>query len=120
MPRFVILEHSGTATYKPGVHWDLLIEWGETLLAWELLAPLNISAAQSVAQLPNHRQIYLDFEGELTDNRGSVQQWDKGNYSLVNNSDAEFTFQIDGKRVCGTMKLKRESQSTTTWQLTLT
>ena len=27
MGRYVILRHDGSAEHKPGVHWDLMLEW---------------------------------------------------------------------------------------------
>lgn len=75
MPRFVILEHDW-----PERHWDLLLEAGEVLRAWRLLA--EPGPGRSVPAEPNfdHRSMYLDYEGPLTGGRGRVTRWDAGEF----------------------------------------
>lgn len=71
MPRFVILSHDW-----PTPHFDLLLEADGVLKAWRLLAePLGPVAAE-----PNfdHRLLYLDYEGPVSGNRGTVTRWDTG------------------------------------------
>ena len=75
MPRFAILEHDW-----PTRHWDLLLEHGAILKSWRLLAEPH--PGQFVVAEPNadHRQLYLDYEGEVSGNRGTVTRWDAGVY----------------------------------------
>ena len=75
MPRFVVLEHD-----YPDVHWDLMLESGEKLEAWSLPPhTLPLGAFRCLAKrLPDHRSRYLDYEGEISDGRGSVQRIDAG------------------------------------------
>ena len=69
VPRFVILEHD-----HPTLHWDFLLEDGEVLRAWRLLAEPGPGAA--VAAEPNfdHRRLYLDYEGPVSGGRG-IKPW---------------------------------------------
>ena len=67
MPRFVILSHDW-----PTPHWDFLLESGPVLRAWRLLeepAPNRDVPAEANF---DHRLLYLDYEGPLSGDRGSV------------------------------------------------
>lgn len=76
MARFVILEHD-----HPTRHWDLLLESGDHLRAWRLAeAPTRQGQRMTIVPLPNHRLLYLEYEGPLSGERGSVQRWDAGLY----------------------------------------
>ena len=73
MPRFVILAHDW-----PTPHFDLLLEAGAVLKAWRLLAePVGPVPAE-----PNfdHRLLYLEYEGPVAGNRGTVRRWDGGTF----------------------------------------
>jgi hypothetical protein len=78
MPRFVILDHDW-----PTRHWDLLLETGDVLRAWRLLAeplPGTVVPAESNA---DHRLIYLDYEGPVSANRGRVVRWATGLFDWI-------------------------------------
>ena len=83
MPRFVILEHTGSADYKPGVHWDLMLEAEDGLRTWELEAPPREGSSVRAAELGVHRLDYLDYEGPVSGNRGSVRRWDSGPFEVL-------------------------------------
>lgn len=120
MPRYVILEHTGTPIYKPGTHWDLMLEAGEILRTWELEAIPTPGRTVMASSLPNHRLEYLDYEGPISNNRGSVRQWDCGTYQTVRESGIEIEFQLIGKQLCGSLLLQQKSSgSAGPWQVTL-
>ncbi|MCS7047501.1 MAG: hypothetical protein NZO58_14185, partial [Gemmataceae bacterium] len=77
MPRYVILEHD-----HPALHWDFMLERGDVLRTWRLPAPPSIGkiAAQALA---DHRRAYLDYEGPVSGNRGTVRRWDAGTYATI-------------------------------------
>src|ERR1019366_9850463 len=76
MPRFVVLEHD-----HPVLHWDLMLEADGGLLTWRLgQPPLPSSAAIKATRLPDHRMMYLDYEGPISGDRGTVKRWDAGNF----------------------------------------
>jgi hypothetical protein len=107
MPRFVILEHTGTATYKPGRHWDLMLEAGDRLRTWELAGiPTERNPVKAIP-LPDHRIAYLDFEGELSDSRGAVRQWDAGGYKVLREDDGVLMLVISGGRLRGRLHLEQ-------------
>ena len=120
MPRYVILEHTGTPTYKPGVHWDLMLEAGETLRTWELDAIPMPGASAKGRSLPDHRLAYLDYEGPVSNNRGTVRRWDCGTYQTIRERGNEIECQLSGKRLRGTLLLKREGpDSAAPWAVKL-
>ncbi|QEL14905.1 DNA polymerase ligase N-terminal domain-containing protein [Limnoglobus roseus] len=96
MPRFAILEHDW-----PTRHWDLLLEDGDVLKAWRLLA--EPVPGSSVAAEPNfdHRRLYLDYEGPLSGDRGSVMRWDWGEFEW--REPTEVT--VHGQKLVGTIRL---------------
>ncbi len=60
-------------------HFDLLLQWQGALLTWELpFQPLLEDSSTAARRLPDHRLIYLDFSGPLSESRGHVQQVDSG------------------------------------------
>ena len=71
--RFAILTHD-----HPFPHWDLLLEAGETCRTWRLLANPDSEGPIPAEILPDHRVFYLDYEGPVSGNRGTVLQWDSG------------------------------------------
>lgn len=79
--RFVILEHD-----HPFLHWDLLLEFGDILKSFRLLEFPKASVWIDSESLPDHRTLYLDFEGEISGNRGTVKQVHSGQYSIVSNT----------------------------------
>jgi hypothetical protein len=79
--RFVILRHD-----SPFLHWDLLLEEEESALCWRLLREPCCDEPIAAEVLPPHRLLYLDYEGPLTDDRGSVQRVLAGTCEVVENT----------------------------------
>ncbi len=104
--RFTILTH-----YSPSLHWDFLVENGETLFAWRLLEQPDREAIFEVEPLPPHRKIYLDYEGPISNNRGTVQQWDTGFCEILKTDDSEFQFVLIGKRLSGLLRIVKNTQT---------
>lgn len=82
MPRFVILEHDW-----PTRHWDLLLEDGNVLLAWRLLAEPEPGARVRAERNADHRRLYLDYEGPVSGGRGNVKRWDWGEFEWIANGE---------------------------------
>lgn len=73
--RFVILTHD-----HPFLHWDFLFEAGSSLESWRLLDQPILNRWLRAERLPDHRTIYLDYEGPVSGNRGLVQQYTCGEF----------------------------------------
>lgn len=76
--RFVILEHD-----HPFLHWDLLLQDGNVLKAWRLLKPVQCGTWIPAETLPDHRLLYLDYEGPITNHRGNVTRVAAGRYTVA-------------------------------------
>ncbi len=68
-------------------HFDWLIDWpgadvGDGLLLTfrvaEFLPTLPLAAQLSATRLPDHRRLYLSYEGLISQNRGTVQRVAQG------------------------------------------
>lgn len=116
MPRYVVLRHDCSTAYKPGVHWDFMLEAGETLRTWSLPAPPDAAGPLAAQSLPDHRPAYLDYEGPVSGDRGSVSRWDQGEYATLSESPNQLMVQLAGSRLRGRATLSRESEAQTHWQ----
>ena len=114
MPRFVVLEHD-----HPVLHWDLLLEAGGVLQTWRLAQPpLASSSSIEALQLPDHRLMYLDYEGPISGNRGNVKRWDAGTFDeAADSAPTRRLLELHGSRIHGHIRL--ESIDTTYWRLVL-
>jgi DNA polymerase Ligase (LigD) len=103
MPRFVILEHD-----YPERHWDLMLEAGPALRTWRLLGVPQ--AGQVVPAEPSfdHRTVYLDYEGPVSGGRGQVQRWDHGTFTWEADEENRVTFHLNGGRLKGRARLKKD------------
>ncbi len=77
--RFVVLEHELPPESGRPSHWDLMLEqppeWGGMLLTFEVPNPPAVWGPPTVVlKLPDHRSLYLDYEGPISRNRGSVRR----------------------------------------------
>ena len=94
MPRFTILRHDG----PEGLHWDLLLESGGVLLAWALPQFPQPGIEMTAEALPDHRLLYLGYEGPITGDRGTVAAWDRGEYCWDRQSDAELVIELPRRK----------------------
>lgn len=100
MARFVILEHDW-----PTRHWDLLLEAGDALRAWRLLREPTLGTNPAEANA-DHRRLYLDYEGPVSGNRGTVTRWTAGEFEWV--SESPLVILVRSERLTGRMELKGE------------
>jgi hypothetical protein len=115
MPRFVILEHD-----YPHVHWDFMLESGDVLRTWRLAGPPETGGSIAAEALPDHRRIYLDYEGPVSGGRGQVRRWDGGNFRWLASGSEEGTrvsVVLEGRRVRGKVTLQKTASGQ--WWLTL-
>ena len=103
MPRFVMLYHEMPPESDRETHWDLMLEDDGHLLTWAIS---QVPGQQSTKckRLADHRLAYLDYEGSISNNRGIVSQYDKGEYEWVSR-DNVWSVRLAGKKLCGTITL---------------
>lgn len=76
---FAILHHVFPTDSARLSHWDLLLEHPELdpdqVLCFQVLVPPSQwQHPTPIQRLPNHRRIYLTYEGPISNNRGQVTQ----------------------------------------------
>lgn len=115
MLRFAILEHDGPR----GLHWDFLLETGEALSTWALAEAPDCAGPIDAESLAEHRIEYLDYEGPISGNRGTVTRWDSGTYQFIRQTDHELVLSLDGQRLRGTATLARVGDDARRWRFSM-
>jgi len=113
MPRFVLLEHIGNR-----VHWDFMLETGEVLRTWAIDAPIVAGRELPARALADHRKIYLEYEGEISGNRGRVRRVDAGTFRILVWSADHVRVEIAGSQLAGEVDLRAgvlESGAASSW-----
>jgi hypothetical protein len=116
MPRFTILEHDNPR----GKHWDLMLEMGESLKTWALAVAPASNVEILCQSLPDHRLVYLDFEGPLAGDRGSVTRWDSGTFQFQQQGDTEYVVELSGDKLHGRAMLNKMPDDPSRWRFLLT
>ena len=106
MPRFAVLDHDW-----PHPHRDLLLERSGVLLAWRLPPAFDPTSPVPAEPLPDHRPAYLDYEGPVPGDRGSVRRWDGGGLEWELHSADEMRVRLDGTHLRGRFRLTRNGGS---------
>ena len=114
MPRFAVLQHDSPS----GVHWDLFLESGASLRTWSLPQPPEPGADLPAKPLPDHRLLYLDYEGPISGGRGSVAAWDRGTFHLARTSESELVVEFSGEKLRGRAILRKD-ESGEAWRLVI-
>ncbi len=112
MPRFVILEHD-----HPVLHWDFMLEMGDVLRTWRLASPPAVGHTVPAEPIFDHRRVYLDYEGPVRGDRGTVTRWDAGTYEWRGEGEGSVTVRLDGGRLRGLAVLARGPSGA--WSLAL-
>ena len=111
MPRFVILEHD-----YPRQHWDLMIEWGDSLRTWRLPGMPESGTPGMAEELSPHRLAYLDYEGPVSGDRGSVVRRERGTFTVEGNTVDLLRVGLAGDHVRGQFRLDRVTGSHWSYQ----
>jgi hypothetical protein len=111
--RFVILLHSteGSSHERP-THWDFMIELANAdpavaLRTWALAAEPQPGETIAATELARHRSAYLEYEGPIRDDRGSVKRVDGGRYQVLESSQQRLKLLLSGVKIRGTATLQR-------------
>lgn len=137
MPRFVLLYHDCPADYVRQSHWDLMFEEGDALRTWALQQlPRDWDAAQAATsavhahcplaaaenriaamKLGDHRSDYLEYEGRLSGNRGSVTRIASGYFATEIETDQVWRLSVSSETLVGSLVLKQSYSDSTQWTL---
>ncbi len=119
MPRFVILRHETPGPARLDVHWDFMLEQNGVLRTWALeREPVQQSGEIVAEALADHRLAYLDYEGRISENRGSVVRFDGGKYELEADSAGEISLSLTGEKIVGRVILRRDARDARRWLFT--
>jgi hypothetical protein len=99
--KFIIFYH-----YKiEEPHYDLMIESEDLLDSWRIpemnLESLLNGEVIEITSIHSHNKKYLDYEGELSSEKGSVEIYDKGATTYTNFDSPEFEVLIFGSILTG-------------------
>ena len=113
MPRFVILEHD-----HPHRHWDFLLESADSLRSWRLEVEPQLGQTIRAEAIPDHRLLYLEYEGPVRGNRGKVVRWDGGLFSGSLEQQQRIAVVLQGRRLQGTVTLASVRPNRPQWSTT--
>lgn len=113
MPRFAVLIHD-----HPFLHWDFLLEDGSSCRTWRLLSAPDGPGPVSAEPLRDHRLMYLDYEGPVSGDRGTVRSFDSGTFEWVANQPEAVTVRLTGHKIMGIVQLIRNDPAMWSWSLT--
>lgn len=111
--RFAILHHTGV----PAPHFDLLVETAPDapLLTFRLEHWPSPKSADVIRQ-PDHRRIYLDYEGPISNNRGQVRRIAAGECTIHDQTQARMTLTLS---LNPPLRLHLAHVEADRWQLTI-
>lgn len=106
--RFVLLYHMIEAVAGRGNHWDLMLEQDGVLITFEVARLPSQAGPFQARRLVDHRLAYLDYEGQISGNRGSVIRLDRGYYAQASADDRSheeqrFPYTFYGERLNATI-----------------
>ena len=113
--RFVVLRH----TDRQGLHFDLMIDLGKLLATWKFPQPPESPAVHGLGctRIGDHRRIYLDYEGPILGDRGSVSRHDYGECEILTRNDETWLVKFRGQMLMGRYKLERCDMENHGWLL---
>ena len=71
------------AARSEDVHYDLMLETEEGLLTWAMGRLPQAGKSCGAIKLPLHREMYLTYEGEVSEDRGTVKRVLSGEYEFT-------------------------------------
>ena len=111
MPRFVILYHQTPPHASKPNHYDLMLEDGEVLKTYTLWQLPDLSGPVAAQADFDHRRVYLDYEGPVSDDRGHVTQADAGTFEWILKETNRIEVQLAGLRLQGVLSLELQEDS---------
>ena len=119
MPRFVVLRHELPPDSPRGSHFDLMLEQNGVLRSWACEALPAPGQTVEAEQLADHRLAYLEYEGPVSGDRGSVSRVAAGDFELIAESSEELRVRLSTDRLRGTLTIQRMSGDPQRWCVSL-
>ena len=104
---YVIQKHAATH-----LHFDLRLEMDGVLKSWAVPKepPTSPDVKRLAVQVEDHPLEYASFEGAIPEGEygaGTVEIWDKGTYSLIDQKENKLVVEIKGAKLNGAYVLVR-------------
>ena len=93
-----------------------MLEMGSGLATWALQLPPDSPGPIPAEALSDHRPAYLDYEGPVSGDRGSVTRWDQGSYQLQHHGPSERVALLAGEKLNGRATLRQSPERPDRWQ----
>jgi len=119
MPRFVVLLHETPADYERGTHFDLMLEKEEVLLTWALDRLPTAGSSVEAERLPDHRLMYLDYEGPVSGDRGNVRRVDAGDFTWIEQQPRGYKALVRGQMLAGRLVIEQGAENAHRWRVAL-
>tara|TARA_B100001971_G_C18188644_1_gene537211 strand:- start:824 stop:1273 length:450 start_codon:yes stop_codon:yes gene_type:complete len=99
--RFVVHRHQARS-----LHYDFRLEMGGVLKSWAVPkgVPLEPGVRRLAIQVEDHPVDYIDFAGVIPVGQygaGTVEIWDKGNFSFNREESDHLDFTLSGEKLSG-------------------
>lgn len=107
--RFVVLRHEPGEAGPRELHWDLMLEFGDSLRTWALVSEPRVGEEIAAEELPRHRLDYLDYEGPVSRGRGIVIRFDRGTFEVVEQSPDQLSVDLLGELLEGRLHLTHDA-----------
>lgn len=117
MPRFVILRHELPDLADRASHWDLMLEEDEHLVTWSLPSLPCQGQYTWANQLADHRLHYLDYEGPVSGDRGTVKRYDQGMFEWIARTPLIWRVRLCGEQIAGILELTRDAPADQRWRI---
>lgn len=109
MPRFVILRHEMPAGSTRATHFDFMFEVAGTLRTWAVdRLPTAGGPPAAATPLPPHRIAYLEYEGPVSADRGTVCRVATGHYQSLAEIEGRTEMRIDSPEMTGLLVFEAE------------
>ena len=121
--RFVLLRHECPEGFSKPSHWDFMLEAEGVLLTWELcqlpaawstalgLETQEYPSTVPAARLADHRLDYLQYEGPLSGDRGSVRRVACGTYEVREENAQRLIVELQGSLLRGSVTIAQKERS---------
>jgi hypothetical protein len=85
-----------------------MLEFGDSLRTWALHHEPQIGEEIAADELPRHRTDYLEYEGSVSQGRGTVRQFDRGTFEVLQDSTEQLSVDLNGEVLRGHLQLTRD------------
>jgi hypothetical protein len=96
-----------------------MLEHGELLRTWAMETLPEGGQTVDAERLPDHRPIYLDYEGAVAGDRGSVRRVDAGDYDVIDDAPAKIVVRLRGGAWQGMLTLTLDARTPQRWRASL-